>query len=114
MSYRAGRLRTPVTIQNRTISRDALGQAIESWATVATVRGDVRPTGGQERMVGGGDVPLATVTHRITMRYRDDVTPLSRLLVEGRIFDVEAADPQNVGRKDMLICRCVERVGETI
>ncbi|MCB0070019.1 MAG: phage head closure protein [Caldilineaceae bacterium] len=113
MSYRAGRLRTPVTIQNRTITRDALGQAIESWATVATVRAEVRPTGGQERMVGGGDVPLATVTHRITMRYRDDVTPLSRLLVDGRVFDVEAADPQNVGRKDMLICRCVERVGDT-
>lgn len=114
MSYRAGRLRTPVTIQNRTIAQDALGQAIESWSTVATVRAEVRPTGGQERMIGGGDVPLATVTHRITMRYRSDVTPLSRLIVEGRIFDVEQADPLNVGKKDMLICRCVERVGETV
>ena len=111
---RAGGLRTPVTIQNRTVAQNSLGEAVESWATVATVRGDVRATGGQERTVGGGDVPLATVTHRIIIRYRSDVTPLSRLLVEGRIFDVEQADPPNVGKKDMLICRCVERVGETV
>ena len=111
---RAGGLRTPVTIQNRTVSQNSLGEAVESWATVATVRGDVRATGGQERTVGGGDVPLATVTHRIIIRYRSDVTPLSRLLVEGRVFDVEQADPPNVGKKDMLICRCVERVGETV
>ena len=111
---RAGGLRTPVTIQNRTVSQNSLGESVETWATVATVRGDVRATGGQERTVGGGDVPLATVTHRIIIRYRSDVTPLSRLLVEGRVFDVEQADPPNVGKKDMLICRCVERVGETV
>lgn len=109
-----GQMRARVTIQNRTVVRDALGAARESWADVATVWAEVVPVSGQERLVSSADVPLATATHRVMIRYRDDVTPLSRLVWAGRVLDVASADPPVGGKNDVLICFCEERVGETV
>lgn len=102
-------MRARVTIQSRTIAQDALGQAIESWSTVATVPADVRMASGGERVVSGADQELATITHVVRMRYRDDVTPLARFLHGERTLDIESAvDPDGRGRE--LVCMCVERL----
>lgn len=106
---RAGRMRARVTIQSRTITQDALGQAVESWSTVATVAADVRMAGGSERFVSGGDQEQAAIDYVVRMRYRSDVTPLMRLVWGSRTLDIESAvDPDGRGRE--LVCRCIERL----
>ena len=106
---RAGRLRARVTIQERGLSRNELGEALADWSTVATVPADVRMASGDERFVGGGDVEQASITHVVRMRYRSDVTPLERLLHGERVLDiVSAVDPD--GRRRELVLRCVERL----
>jgi len=108
----AGRLRQRVTIQERTVSQDALGQVVETWsALAANVPADVRMAGGMERFSNAIDQTVATVTHRVRLRYRDDVTPLNRILHGSRVLDIQSAvDPD--GRRRELVCFCVERVGE--
>lgn len=108
---RAGRLRHRVVIQERTLSRDGFGDAVESWASVATVPAEVRMPSGAERFVGQADQERATVTHRVRVRWRGDVRPGShRLLYDDRVLDVEMAeDPDGRGRE--LVCICREVVG---
>lgn len=102
-------MRARVTIQSRTIAQNGLGEAIESWSTVATVPADVRMAGGAERYVNAGDQQQATITHVVRMRYRADVSPLERLLHGTRVLDIESAvDPDGRGRE--LVCMCVERL----
>lgn len=106
---RAGRLRVRITIESRALVQDALGQAVESWSTVATVPADVRMAGGGERFVRGADQEQAAVDYVVRMRYRSDVTPLTRLVWGSRVLDIESAvDPDGHGRE--LVCRCVERL----
>jgi len=109
---RAGRLRHRVTIEEASESRDGLGASILSWSTLATVWGEVRMAPAGERVVSGADVEVAQVTHRVKIRYRDDVGPLNRLLHDSKILDIESAvDPDGRGRELVLLCR--EEVGET-
>lgn len=111
---RAGKLRHRVTIQQLALTRDAFGDAVEGWATVATVPAEVRMPSGAERFVGQADQERATVTHRIRMRYRGDLRPGShRLIYDRRILDLEMAeDPDGRGRELVAICR--ELVGEQL
>lgn len=64
---RAGELRHPLTIQNRSTTRDDTGQELETWSDVATVWGRVEPLSGSEQKHGAGIE--AETTHRVTLRY---------------------------------------------
>lgn len=108
----AGKLRQLIEIQSRTISQDTLGQAIETWAKVEDVWADVRMAGNRETFVISADQQVARVTHKVRMRYKSYITPLHRIIHGDRVLDIESAvDPD--GRRRMLLCECVERVGES-
>lgn len=108
----SGRLRNWITIQSRTLSQDALGGSVETWSALATVPANVRMVGQGERYIPSADQEVALVTHRVRMRYRDDVSPLNRIVYGTRVLDIESAvDPD--GRSRELVCMCSERVGET-
>lgn len=49
-----------------------------------------------------------SVSHRVTMRYRSDLTPTLRLIFEGRTLGIEAVLPDE--RKSRLVVMCTEQV----
>ena len=87
----AGNLRRRVYIQARSTGQDALGQPVETWATVVTVWADVRFLSGLESIKA--DTPVDVVSASIRIRYRAGVLPAMRLLYAGAVFDIKAVLP---------------------
>lgn len=87
---RIGQLREQIALQQNTPTVDAHGQPIASWATTATVYARLDPLSGREFIEGARRD--ADITHRITIRYRADITPTTawRILYGTRVFDIEA------------------------
>lgn len=101
-----GDMRHRITIQQRTETRDALGASVFTWSTLATVWAEVGGAFGSERFTSGVDQEVAQVTHRIRVRYRDDVTPLNRVLYGSKVLDIETAiDPDGRRRELVMMCR---------
>ena len=99
MSF-AGRLRHRVQIQEASETRDAYGGVTTTWTTVGTVYAAIVPMHqvGQGRERLEADRIQSEVTHRITTRFRGDVTPKHRILFEGRVFELERV--ANVDERD--------------
>jgi len=86
---RSGPLRHRVTFQNRVTTKDAFGQLTESWSDLFTVWASVEPISGRELLAA--QQTLGEITHRIRTRYRDGITAATRVLFNGRIFDIESS-----------------------
>ncbi len=105
----AGKLRERITIQNEVIARDSFGAENNSWRTVATVWGSVRPGAAGERFISAADQMQATITHTIRIRYRAGLDPKQRLIVDGKLLGIQSVvDPD--GRKRDLVLLCLEIV----
>lgn len=99
---RAGRLRHRVTLQQLTQVPDGGGGYTEDWTDVATVWAAVEPLRGQERYEA--QQVQATLSHRITIRYRAGVEPSMRVVHDGRVFNVlSVIDPQERHRELQLL-----------
>lgn len=102
----AGKLDQRVTIQQRSVVADAVGHDTITWVDVATVWAQCQPVRGREFFAAAQVQQEQTVKVRI--RYRSDVTPLHRLVWQGRAHDITGVVP--VGRKDMLELMCLQGV----
>lgn len=110
---RIGALRQRLTLQSLVETKDAYGQMVKSWATVATVYGEVRPLQGRE-LVNAAQIK-ADLTHLVTMRYIDSLepgkrtVPSERILFKGRTLNI--IDVANVDERDRtLVLHCQELV----
>ena len=88
-------LRHSVEIQAENATVDAGGGLGDPWAiptVIATVRMCIEPLRGSERVRA---MQLESpVSHKMTMRYRSDVTARNRLLFDSRLFNIRSAiDP---------------------
>ena len=84
----SGNLREPLTIQRKSVQSDGLGGEAIQWVDVDHIRGDVRPLSGREAVQA---MQLqATLTHRIYVRYRDDLRPDDRLIMRGQPLLIRA------------------------
>ena len=84
----AGKLREPLTIQRKLAVSDGMGGESIQWITLATIRGYVRPLSGREAVQA---MQLqASLTHRIYIRYRADLTPADRLVMRGQPLQIRA------------------------
>lgn len=84
----AGSLREPLTIQRKLAVSDGMGGQAIQWIDLATVRGDVRPLSGRESVQA---MQLqASVTHRIYIRHRFDLTAADRLVMRGQPLQIRA------------------------
>lgn len=100
-----GKRRYEFALQQAALTSDGMGGHVESWTTVATVFGRIEPISAQSRF--GADQRLETVTHRITIRQRDDVRSGMRFVKQGRIFEIMTIyDPDETGR--YLVCSAKE------
>jgi SPP1 family predicted phage head-tail adaptor len=106
MVMRIGRLRHRLELQSATMVQDASGEETETWATIDTIWGNVAPVGRAERFVSGADQQLATITHRVEIRYRTNITNEMRFKWGARILDIEGYEDPSTKQANMLVaCR---------
>lgn len=74
----AGRMDQRITLQQRTSTLDALGQASEAWTDVATVWASAQPLRGREFFAAGAMQSEAAVRFRI--RHRAGLTGAMRVV----------------------------------
>lgn len=84
----AGKLREPITIQRKQTASDGMGGQALQWVDLFTARADVRPVSGREAVQA---MQLqASITHRIYIRYRADLTAADRILLRGQPLQIRA------------------------
>lgn len=100
-----GSFRHEMRLQQAALTPDGAGGHFESWTEIATLFAKVEPVAATARF--GAAQEHETVTHRITLRFRNDLQSGMRLVRSGRIFRiVNVHDPDETGR--YLICRARE------
>lgn len=83
----ASDLRHKLTIQTESEVSDGQGGTTKSWTDGATLSAKIEPSKGWERFQAQ---QVATpVTHKITTRYRADLTTKNRLKLGTRIFRIK-------------------------
>lgn len=98
-----GPKRHRLTIQRRGDGENSFGQPTDAWADLAEVWGRVRTLSGRELATAIQIRP--TVTHRVELRYRQDLTPEDRLAFNGRVFQILGLwDPEERRRELYLDC----------
>ena len=105
----AARMRQRVTIEQPSESSDGAGGAVISWTSVATVWAEVMPLrSGNVEVLFAGQLE-ARGTHRITIRYRDDVDTSMRVSYAGRVFNIRRI--HNVSEANVMLELLVEEGG---
>ncbi|MFD0669718.1 phage head closure protein [Ramlibacter sp. MAHUQ-53] len=101
---RGGSLDRRVLLQQLGETRDALGQVVKSWATVAEVWANVRHTTGAEAIRGGAEI--AAIKASIRIRYRPGVTEAMRVVEGATVYEIKAVLEQDRKALD-LVCEVV-------
>jgi SPP1 family predicted phage head-tail adaptor len=100
-----GALRNELRLEKAEAVADGLGGYSESWSEVAVLFGLVEPVAAVS--VFRADQATETVTHRVTIRWRNDIRSGMRFRKGERVFDIITVfDPDETGR--YLICRTRE------
>ncbi|WP_434565155.1 phage head closure protein [Thermoanaerobacterium thermosaccharolyticum] len=85
----AGKLRHRATIQQLVNIDDGAGGSIETWQDIVTVWAAIEPLRGNERYTA--QQVQSTLSHKVTIRYREGIKSQMRLTYKGRIFDIVSA-----------------------
>lgn len=105
-----GQMRRPrhfATLCRLTETKSTGGVVVESWQDVETVPARFEPLRASEQQQDGRE--MSTVTARVHIRYRADVTPAMRIRVQGIMYDIESAtDPEGRGRWLILEVSSIE------
>lgn len=84
-----GDLKQRVTVQESALTPDGSGGFTESWQAVAAdpeIYAEIIPlSGGEQLRFHQLEI---TATHRITIRYRGDVTPAMRMVKSATVYDI--------------------------
>lgn len=84
----AAKLRTSMTLQRPEKTPDGAGGWTVEWVTYANVKGHVAPLSGFERL--HAERLDASTRIRSYIRYRSDVLPKHRAVIEGRAHQIRA------------------------
>lgn len=103
-----GQLDRRVTLRRRTVTPNALNEAVETFSDLAVVWAQVLALSRRDQFVGEQNLNLSTL--RFNIRYRSDFTTVDRVVYRGKEYDV--TDVAEVGRKDGLSILGVARSGD--
>ena len=92
-----GELRHRLTLEWS--SQDDAGETV--WTTADTVFAAITPVAAGETLAG--DAPTGTVSHRIEMRWRGDVTSGDRLRLGARLFRILATRDLDERRRRLVV-----------
>lgn len=110
MTIRAGELSNRVGIERPAPEQDEYGQQVhpDRWPEVARVWAKVEPVGSRDFAFARSFA--ATVSHKVTIRYRDDVLPNYRIRYRGeRLLKINGII--NVGEEFVALeLYCTEQV----
>ncbi|MEP7456790.1 phage head closure protein [Phyllobacterium sp. SB3] len=102
-----GSLNQELVLEKSSISIGETGELIESWSEIASLWAQVEPIGTGPRLLGEQQIP--EVTHRVTLRYRKNISSTMRFRKGARIFQtLTLHDPDDTGR--YLVARVREEV----
>ena len=100
---RAGRLKHRVTIETPGGTASTFGEVAQTWSTVATVWAAVEPTSSRERVEN--EQTKTFTTHRVLMRYRDDVSTVERVTFGSRTLNIQSIiNPNEQNATLELLC----------
>lgn len=102
----AGELTERIAIEQRTSTVDALGQAIETWSTVATVWAKPEPLAGREFFAAGQTQAAAQI--RFTLRHRAGITDAMRVIWRAEPYAIVAPPIDVAGARQALELMCVK------
>ena len=100
---RAGRLRKWVQVQESTVTIDAAGGAVDTWAKVWDRRAAIEPINGREMVESDQVRTVATV--KILMRWWDGLKATHRIKYGSRIFEINHIINRNERNREYeLLC----------
>ena len=100
-----GQMSARLDLEMRDDMSDGQGGIVAGFVAVASLWARIEPVAMAEEE--RADETVFTVTHRIWIRFREDLAAGMRLRKGGRIFTVRAFyDPDETKR--YVVCRCVE------
>lgn len=85
---KAGRLRNLITIQKQVSRKDELGQLVNEWVDICTVRAEIRDVSGKEYQ--SSQAEQTQTDCKILIRYRNDITSGMRVMCNGTYYDIKA------------------------
>lgn len=85
---KAGRLRNRIIIQKQVNRKDELGQLVNEWVEVCSVRAEIRDLTGKEYQ--NSQAEQSQTDCKILIRYRNDITTDMRVLCNGIYYDIKA------------------------
>lgn len=97
----AGRMNRRIQLQADSVAQDEYGEDVESWVTFATVWAELLNQKATERYTGNQRVGMQTFTWRI--RYRSDVTNLSRVVYDGKNYLVEGVTEGEGLKRELIL-----------
>ena len=107
-SFSPGRLSERITLQQKSVTRNGIGEEVETWADVATVWAEPIPLRGREFYAANQTQQAVDVRFRI--RDRAGVTPDLRLVWRSEPYDVTGVIPgtgQYLGLTEIMAVRGV-------
>lgn len=108
---KAGQLRHRVTLQRPVkIQKPETGSVTNSWESVADLWAGVAPASAREFVAAMA--VQSEITTRITIRYREDVTPKHRILFRDKIYNIEGVLPDPDSGLDWLTLPCSEGIND--
>ncbi len=100
-----GQLNGELTLEELRPEADGMGGYVEAWAEIAMLWGRIEPVSVTQRNFGTRPQPEAT--HRILLRFHDNLSTAMRLRKGARLFRLNTVhDPDQTGR--YLVCMAVE------
>lgn len=82
----AGKMDRQITLQRKYVTENESGEQIETWTDIATVWAQKIDMRGSERFTASQTV--AQVDTKFKIWYRRGLTPIDRVLYEGKLYDV--------------------------
>ena len=98
---RAGYLKDRVGLLEQTSTNDPQWGSTPEWTPKGTIWAAVTPVSATERAANAG--VQSAISHRVTMRWRDDVTSKHRLVYRGRVLEIVGAYDPDGRRRELLI-----------
>jgi SPP1 family predicted phage head-tail adaptor len=94
-------MRHRITIRRATVTQNAYGEPVETWADWKTVWGEITPLSGSEYFASAQT--QAATSHRIRARYLDGITSKDEILFDGRTFTIDSIHNFGEQGKEMVI-----------
>lgn len=100
----AGELRHRVILQAKTVTRGNYGEEVIVWRDIATIWAKIEPLSGREYFQS--QQMQSEISHKITIRYREDVKADWQMVYGTRIFNIlSVMNTEERKRELILMCR---------